>query len=66
MDMGHTHGAAGINSASNRAFARDYWYIAIGITGLVVAVRAVNYIGAVQRYVLRRENGFMAHGHPPV
>ncbi|EQL01135.1 Flavoprotein transmembrane component [Ophiocordyceps sinensis CO18] len=49
MDMGHTHGAAGINSASNRAFARDYWYIAIGITGLVVAVRAVNYIGAVQR-----------------
>ncbi|KAM4057309.1 ferric reductase like transmembrane component domain-containing protein [Hirsutella rhossiliensis] len=49
MDMGHMHGAAGIDSGLNHAFARDYWYIAAGIVGLLVAVRAVNHYGAVQR-----------------
>ncbi|OAQ94006.1 metalloreductase [Purpureocillium lilacinum] len=48
MDMDHMHDM-GIGSDINYAFARDYWYIAAGVVGLLVAVRGVNHIGARQR-----------------
>lgn len=47
--MEHMHGAAGINSGQNRAFAADYWYAAAGVVGLLAAVRVLTYCGAVQR-----------------
>lgn len=51
MDMGHMH-TAGVGSATNYAFARDYWYIAAAVVGLLVVIRTVNAFGARQRYVL--------------
>ncbi|POR33260.1 Ferric/cupric reductase transmembrane component 7 [Tolypocladium paradoxum] len=41
--------AAGVGSDTNYAFARDYWYIVAGVTGLLVAIRGVNAYGASQR-----------------
>ncbi|PNY23112.1 Ferric/cupric reductase transmembrane component 7 [Tolypocladium capitatum] len=40
---------AGVGSETNYAFARDYWYIVAGATGLLVAIRGVNAYGARQR-----------------
>ncbi|PHH91842.1 hypothetical protein CDD83_10092 [Cordyceps sp. RAO-2017] len=49
MDMEHMHHSAGIGSDLNHAFARAYWYMAAGVVGLVVGVRAVNHCVALQR-----------------
>ncbi|KAK5989687.1 Ferric/cupric reductase transmembrane component 7-like protein [Cladobotryum mycophilum] len=54
MDMTH-HGMSGIGSDVNHAFARDYWYISAAVVGILVTIRGVNYIGAVQRLKASRD-----------
>uniref|UniRef100_A0A8H7K1H2 ferric-chelate reductase (NADPH) n=1 Tax=Bionectria ochroleuca TaxID=29856 RepID=A0A8H7K1H2_BIOOC len=48
--MSHDHHEPqGIGSATNKAFAQDYWFIVAGVVGLGVAVRVVNHIEAKSR-----------------
>ncbi|KOS22226.1 Ferric/cupric reductase transmembrane component 7 [Escovopsis weberi] len=54
MDMSHS-GMTGIGSDINHAFARDYWYISAVVVAILMAVRGVNHIGALQRLKAARD-----------
>ena len=45
----HNHQPAGVNSAQNHAYARDYWYLAAGVAGALLALRAIGMLQARQR-----------------
>lgn len=54
MDMGggggHAdHQPSGINSGLNHSFARDYWYLAAGVAGLLLVLRGLSIFQARTR-----------------
>ncbi|KAL2212953.1 hypothetical protein CC79DRAFT_1264733 [Sarocladium strictum] len=55
---GHEHHQpAGVNAEQNHAFARNYWYIAAAITGLLLVLRGVGMLRARQRLSKCRTGG---------
>jgi hypothetical protein len=47
---GHEHHQpAGVNAEQNHAFARNYWYIAAAIAGLLLVLRGIGILQARQR-----------------
>lgn len=65
--MSHDHHEPqGIGSATNKAFAQDYWFIVAGVVGLGVAVRVVNHIEAKSRCAVKQSSdgtGLRANAH---
>lgn len=45
MERRHDHGASNpIFTATNEAFARDYWYIVAAIIALLALIRGINFV----------------------
>ncbi|KAK3940227.1 arginine--tRNA ligase [Diplogelasinospora grovesii] len=56
MSMGGMDMGTNLFQSTNMAFARDYWYIIVGVLGLMAASRAVNFYKSEKRLRRRAAN----------